>query len=285
MNKTKKARSVVCTLLSFLLAICVVLTSALAIVSQSMLRSSFAEKIIKKSGYAESLHTKLYDEFVSYGNACNIDEKFFEDFFANQFTEEFIENDAVNYYKSIYDGTVSDSLDTSSFKELVKPALLSFAVSVGYAENDELKSNIAVMADELGTLYSAFSALPYAANISSVISQYSKYASYGILGGVIASLVIILLLFASFKKKYNAVRFLIYSFSSSALMLFVLPLYALKSGIVSKVNISLAPLYSLVTCYGNSVLKLFIVSALFMAAVTAILSAAYYLMQKKEPKA
>lgn len=285
MNKTKVFRSVFSTVLSFILALALVMTSLLIIAKSTLLSTSFANRVIEKSGYAESLHTELYDEFVSYGNACNIDEVFFEDFFRDEFTADFIEKDAKKYYDGIYDGAVEKYLDVSSFKQIVIPELLKFAVSIGYTDDEELHSNIDVMAQELGTIYSAFVAMPYAENISAMVTEYSKYATYGIAAGAAFALAIAGLIFSSYKKKCHPLRFIIYSFSASTLMTAVLPIYALTAKLVNKVNITNLSLYSLVTVYGNSTLKAFVISSAVTAALTVILAVIYYRMRKKQKSA
>ena len=73
MTKTaKRARSVICTLLAFILSLSVTLTLACATLALSALNPDFAVRVVARSQYSEHLAAELKEEFISYGNACNM---------------------------------------------------------------------------------------------------------------------------------------------------------------------------------------------------------------------
>ena len=80
-NSAKRFRSFICTLVAFVMALSVVLTVFGAALSASALNPSFAVLVEKRSSFGADLAAELKEEFVSYGNACNIDAVFFDGIF------------------------------------------------------------------------------------------------------------------------------------------------------------------------------------------------------------
>ena len=79
---------------------------------------------LKRSDYAEALHSELKEQFVSYGSAGNVDESFFDSVFENVITPDRIDADTKTVITDFYNGEVKDSIDTSDIQsERTKRAL------------------------------------------------------------------------------------------------------------------------------------------------------------------
>lgn len=280
MTKTaKRARSVICTLLAFLLALSVTLTLICASLALSALNPDFAVKIAARSQYSEHLAAELKEEFISYGNACNIDESFFDAVFSNDITPAHIDADTETVLREFYDGAVQDTVSTDNLHDLLLTRLTDYAVRKGFtvettAEN-ELYQNLSTIADELCDIYNAYVSvfsMSVFKTASRMLATYRPYAWYGAGAGAVLFVISAVLLRLYYQKRKNFLRFFIYGFSASALMLAVAPAAALLMRIGNQINIASASLYDLATGMINGTLVAVLISAVVPAAITVLLA-------------
>lgn len=280
MTKTaKRARSVICTLLAFLLALSVTLTLICVSLSLSALNPDFAVKIAARSQYSEHLAAELKEEFISYGNACNIDESFFDAVFSDDITPAHIDADTETVLREFYDGTVQDKVSADSLHDLLLTRLTDYAVSKGFtveatAEN-ELYQNLSTIADELCDIYNAYVSvfsMSVFKTASRMLAAYRPYAWYGAGAGAVLFVISAVLLRLYYQKRKNFLRFFIYGFSASALMLAAAPAAALLMRIGNQINIASASLYDLATGMINGTLVAVLISAVVPAAITVLLA-------------
>ena len=143
MTKTaKRARSVICTLLAFILSLSVTLTLACATLALSALNPDFAVRVVARSQYSEHLAAELKEEFISYGNACNIDEVFFDAVFQNEIAPARIDADTETVLREFYAGEVQDAVDIADLHDALLNRLTEYAIGKGFAvePSDDTKS-------------------------------------------------------------------------------------------------------------------------------------------------
>ncbi|MBE6835878.1 MAG: hypothetical protein E7515_06490 [Ruminococcaceae bacterium] len=281
MNKTRKIRSAFAVVLSFVLSLCVVALALLGVARFTALSPSFAKRSIEKSGFGEKKLAEIKTEFISYGNACNIGDDFFNSFFETTLTGEYIEKNATDYYEKVY--TQKDaSPDSAEIEQLLKPALVKYAEEKGYADVDSLDEDLDVIVSELGQIYRSVLALPSSSTITSMIVRFTRLCNYALLASAVLSLLAAMMLLLIFKPKVYSFRYLIYAFSGSFLMLLALPLYVRIANLIGKVNIVSKALYSFVVSFGNGVLDSVIISACCCAVITAACVLVYVKLSKKE---
>ncbi|MGN0519167.1 MAG: hypothetical protein ACI4LB_00355 [Candidatus Fimenecus sp.] len=279
MTKTaKRARSVICTLLAFILSLSVTLTVACATLGITALNPAFAVKTVARSQYSERLAEELQEEFISYGNACNINESFFEVVFLNDITPARIDADTETVLREFYAGEVQDTVNTEDLHDALLNRLTDYAVEQGFAveptDENELYQNLSVIADELCDIYNAYVSvfsMSVFKTASRMLATYRPYAWYGAGAGAVLFVISAVLLRLYYQKKKNYLRFFIYGFSASALMLAVAPAAALILRIGNQINIASASLYSLATGMMNGTLAAILLSALVPTLVTVLL--------------
>lgn len=280
MTKTaKRARSVICTLLAFLLALSVTLTLICASLALSALNPDFAVKIAARSQYSEHLAAELKEEFISYGNACNIDESFFDAVFSDDITPAQIDADTQTVLREFYAGEVRDAVHTEDLQNALVLRLTDYAVGKGFAvettAENELYQNLSTIADELCDIYNAYVSvfsLSVFKTASRMLATYRPYAWYGACAGAVLFVISAVLLRLYYQKRKNFLRFFIYGFSASALMLAVAPAAALLMRIGNQINIASASLYDLATGMINGTLVAVLISAVVPAAITVLLA-------------
>ncbi len=280
MNKTKKLRSAVAVIISFLMSICIVATVIVGVVRLTALSPSYARRVIMNSGFGEKKSNELKTELVSYGNACNIGDDFFDGFFEKTLTKELIEQDAVKYFLLIY-SELKPSVDTAHLEEPLKAALIEYAEKNGYAEDETLDEDINLIVGEMCEIYSGVLSVPSVSTVHSLITKaksLSDIALFAAAGGFVLTGLMLLFMF---KPKVYSVRYLIYAFSGAFLMLLAAPLYLRISNVVGKVNVVSKSLYSFIVSFGNGVLDSVIIGACVCAVITAVLSLIYIKLSKK----
>ncbi len=275
-KNAKRARSVICTAVSFLMALTVSLTVLCSVLSLTALNPAFAVKTAERSQYSEHLSTELKDEFVSFGNACNIDASFFDSVFTEVITPARIDADTGLVLKEFYAGAVQEKLDTEELETALFTRLQNYATEKGFSLDDEVNANLQKIAEELCDIYNAYVSvfsMSVFKTASRMLAKYRPYGWYAAAAGAIGFVVCAVILRLYFQKKKNYLRFFIYAFSASALMLLVAPLAALIADVGGNINISSASLYDFATGMIQGVLISIAASALLPAAITALLAA------------
>lgn len=273
-EKSKKARSVICVIVSFLLSVFLFLTAFAVVIRATALNSKFAVNVICKSGYSEDLHKELKEQFISYGNAGNVDESFFDSIFENVITPQMLDNDSEKIITAFYKGEAMQEVDTTEMQAKLTDALLKYAEEKNFAITDELKTNIADMSVQFGELYNSFVnifANSYFQQAGSLIGRYTPLVNYAIIALAVLVLIAMFILRMYYKKRKNVYRYYIYSFSGATLMMLAGPMAALIMKIGNRINIGTASLYGLASGLINGILISFLIAAAVLAVLTALL--------------
>ena len=267
-------RSLLCTLVSFLLSLCLTLTVLCLTLSATALNPAFAVRVLARSQFSTALCEELREEFVSYGNACNIDESFFDGVFASVITPARVTADASDVVRAFYAGSVErDPAAAETLENELFARLQTYAEQQGFALDETVNENLHTIAAELCALYEAYAAIFSASHFaaaSRLLAQYRPYALYAAGALAVLSGVCCVLLRLFFHKAEDWRRFFIYALSGAALMLAAAPGAALALGAADRVNISLLSLYDFVTRFLNTTLLAVLLSALLPAAGAAL---------------
>ena len=278
-NSAKRFRSFICTLVAFVMALSVVLTVFGAALSASALNPSFAVLVEKRSSFGADLAAELKEEFVSYGNACNIDAVFFDGIFEKVVTPEKIDEDMQTVLRDFYNGSVQDTVDTAEMQAAVLEQLKSYATEKGFTLDETTVQNLTTISQELCEMYNAYvSVFSMSAfqTASQLLNRYRPLGLYAAAAGAVVFVIAAVLLRLFFHKKKNYLRFFIYAFSGATLMQLFGPLVALIIGVGNRINISSSALYDLASGMINGVLLVLALSALLPAAITVLLAVVYH---------
>lgn len=273
-EKSKKARSAICIIVSFLLSVLLFLTAFMIVIKTTAVNSKFAVKVIYNSGYSENLHKELKEQFVSYGNAGNVDESFFDGIFDSVITPELIDSDSEKIVTAFYKGESLSKLDTSVTESKLEEALLKYAEEKKYVITDELKLSISDMSAQFGELYNSFVnifANSYFQSAGGLIGRYTPIVNYAIIGLAVLLLISAFILRMYYRKRKNVYRYYIYAFSGATLMMLAGPLAALIMKVGNRINIGTESLYVLASGLINGVLVSFVLAAAVLAAITVLL--------------
>lgn len=269
--KTKKIRSVLCGLVSFILCVSLTLLLMLLTLRATVLNARYAKMIVQTSGYSALMQTELKEQFVSYGSACNVDESFFDGVFEDVITPELIEKDTQTSLECFYKHNTEGTIDTSELESQMLTKLTDYAREKGFTVDDSLTENLKVMCKEMGELYVTYVGMfntSYFASASNVLKRYMPVFNRAIIGLAVFAILATVVIRLSYAKTKNFTRYYIYACSGSALMLVVAPAVALVMRIGSKINVANASLFSFASGFINYTFAAMLVAALIMAALT-----------------
>lgn len=277
MTKTaKRARSVICSAVSFLMSLTFTLTVLCTALSLTALNPKFAVRTAVRSQYSEHLVTELKEEFISFGSACNIDAPFFDSIFTDVITPDLIDRDTETVLQEFYGGSVQEKRDTAALEESLYVRLQGYAEEKGVALTAEANENLRGIAAELCDVYNAYvSVFSMSAfkTASRMLARYRLFGWYAAAAGVAVSCICAVVLRLYFQKRKNYLRWFIYAFSASTLMLLAAPLIAFIMDVGGSVNISNASLYDFASGMINGVLGILAASSAIPAAITVYLAA------------
>lgn len=275
MTKTaKRARSVICSAVSFLMSLTFTLTVLCTALSLTALNPKFAVRTAVRSQYSEHLVTELKEEFISFGSACNIDAAFFDSVFTDVITPDLIDRDTETVLQEFYGGSVQEKRDTAALEENLYMRLQGYAEEKGVALTAEANENLRGIAAELGDVYNAYvSVFSMSAfkTASRMLARYRPFGWYAAAAGVAGFCICAVILRLYFQKKKNYLRYFIYAFSASALMLLFAPAIALILDVGGNINISNASLYDFATGMMTGVLAVLAASAAIPGLITVLL--------------
>lgn len=273
-SKTKVLRSVMCGLLAFFLSLSLMLISSLLVVKLTVLNPDYIVSVLHKSDYSQHLHDELKNEFISYGAACNIGEEFFDKAFEESVTVEQIDKDTEKTLRDFYENRVETDPDYTEIKDKLFEQLKSYASEKGYTLDSNTLGNLDVISGELAELYDTYVGTfssSYFKTAADLLSRYAPILNYALIGLGVFALLSVAVIFFSFGKLKNRLRYLIYATSGTTLMLLVGPAAALIFKVGSRVSIANASLYGLVSGFINYFFVSMLIAGAVMAVITVIL--------------
>lgn len=274
-TKTKKIRSFICGLVSFILSVSLTLLFMLVTLRFTVLNAGYAKMIAQTSGYSAHMQQELKEQFVSYGSACNVDESFFDDVFEEIITPKRIVKDTQTSLEFFYKHDAEGEIDTSEIEGKIQEKLIAYADTKGFEINDSLRENLKVMCEEMGDLYVKYAGMfntSYFMSASNILKRYMPVLNGAMIALAVLAIFATVVIRLSFAKVRNYTRFYIYACSGSALMLFVAPVVALIMRIGSKINVANASLFSFASSFINYSFVAMLVAALIMGVLTGCIA-------------
>lgn len=271
---TKRFRSITCGTISFLLSLAITLLCLLSVFKLTALNPEFSVRVLNSSSYSEALHKELKEHFISYGSSTNIDESFFDEVFDSIITKDQISATTEIAIRNFYRNDVKTEVDTKNIDTKLKQALYDYAAKKEFVADEELDSNINTISKELCDLYKAYVGLfssSYFKTGASMLNRYSPWVDRLFIAVAAFAIIAIVIIRLSFKRAKNYLRYYIYAFSGSSLMLIVGPAAALIMGIGNKISIANLSLYSFASSFINGIFIGIILSAAVTVLITALL--------------
>ena len=278
MQQTKRVgKTILSCLLSFLLALSIVLTAVCGALSFTLHAPQFAVAVVHATDYATHLQKELHDDFINYGSAANIDESFFDTLFGEVITADRVEEDTKTMFREFYSGTPK-AVNTADLEKNLLERLQRYAKDKGYYVDHTLQGNLEQITEELCKMYSGYVSVfsnKYFETASKTMANFRPIALYGLGIGAVFSLLSAVLLLLLQKEKADKFAYLIYAASGAALMLLVAPAALLLSGITNRISIATKSLFTLAKGTMNGACIAVLVMALIPIVLTIVFAMLY----------
>ena len=281
---SKRFRSVLCTAISFLLALSLTLIGVLGVLKLTVLNPDYIINLSEKSGYSAETHKELKEEFISYGSACNVDESFFDKVFDSVITEKTISEYNKSSIIDLYNGTSTDTV-VDEIEEQLLEELKLYATDKGFKLDNTLLENLENMSSEMGGIFKAYTGMfntSYFKTAMNVLNKYLGLFKWAFIGLCVFALLSVIEIRLFFAKAKNYLRYYIYATSGATLMLAVGPAAALIMKIGYRVSIANASLYGFVSGFINGMLVALLCAAAVTAVITVVLIIIRHAVIKKE---
>ncbi len=277
------SRSIVMTLLSFMLSLLLAAFCAVGVLRVTALSPAYAAKAVERSDFGEIELARVREHFISYGLASNVEESFFVSFFAKNITAQVIEGDMGKSVRALYSG--EDISAEKYFYDALYTALMEYAKSNDMdIEDKEIVAGIKEFTSDLLEVYRGYVTFPYADNISPLIKPIIKYTLpvFGVFLVLAAVCAVVILM--SYKRRTAPFSYIGSAFGGAGLMLTVLPFIILAGGFIKKFSLTDEAMRSFFVKFLTGGVVCAIIAGLACIAVAAALFVRCQKLQKGTAK-
>ena len=288
MSKRGAFRSVLSVVLAFLTALLMTCAAGAAVLDAKILNSKSVCGALRASEFSVKEHTRVREVFISYGLASNVSEDFFVQLFTDKLTSDVIADDMCASIDAIFSGN-ADGADFSATRTLLYDGLFAYAEEQGMdTENEDIVTGLNEFCDLLMEQYKNYVTIPYASTVMSITARLGRMLIPAALICIAASVALVILLFAFYRRKRRPMSYLAAAFGGTGLMLLAAPLLGYAGKYADKLTILDESLFSFFRILvNNSLISLMLSSVPFFAAfaVLAVLSLRHHRRPAASPKA
>ena len=276
MEKKEKLRKNLCILFAFLMSVALFVTLVTATLRLTLLNRAFFEDELEKSGYSQTLYEKIIEELATDGYVSGFD----EEFFSQVLSVETVNTPVLTLVDRIY-GTGEyveapiEEISEKLFGEFVK-SLESREVVVDEVQGIQIKA----FATACANYVSATARLPLSLKAESAVETAQPLCTVvPIFLGAFAVFCVIFIVKTNPKSK-EALRYLSYSLTATALMTAAPAIALVATGVLKKFSTADKAYYYLVQTIGNDISHTVLAVAGATLAVSVILTVIYFITPK-----
>lgn len=277
-----KVRAGICCILSFFISMFSFLLVCVIIFQSTALNEDFFLKHLSDTDFYAKLTEEIKQDFISYGSASGVDASHFDYVFSEIIPSTQIQQDVQTSVHQVFTGTV-EPLGTSYLSENLEQSFFQYAQEHGQEISDQ--EAVSYLVKTCMDTYSDYVTLPYAAQISNVILQYSSPIQLLSFGLFCVILLLAVFLFLINRWKHRAIRFYLYALSGTGLMTLAIPIAALLSNKIDKISLASPAFYDFAVSYLHGMVFTFFLGSLCIAIFVLILSFLYVHLRQRAKKA
>ena len=271
---SKKIRTILYCVLSFVLSFVLFFLSLSTVFQFTLLNSEFIYGSMNSTSYFLDKRDEVTKSLINLGNASGFDKEFFD----GLVDELMVNEDTHSYLKAYYSGE-KQHLDTTNFKRVLNDAIDEY-VEEKHIENINRK-NIDYFVSKAALIYRDTLEIPLYAELYVYIKSIVKIMPYVLIGLVVFAVIICLVFVLTNKWKHRVLKFICYATSGAFLSVALIPTVILLSGKIKQINLTSRALYDLFVLIGNELCITLLVCALLFLVVSVVLYFSHTKMRKK----
>lgn len=256
-----KVKSVIYTLLAFIMSVLMFLLSFAITLQVTILSPDFLLDNMNSTNYFVEKHQEIVQKLTDLGNAGGLDKSFFDDLL----NPVEIYDDTEIYLEEYYLGK-STVVDTTEFRQNFNNALDKY-IEENNIQNVDSESREYLVKNASG-IYRSSVEVPFFSSASTYILALAKIMPFVIAGLCVMIAAIVLIIVFTNSWRHRALKYICYATSGATLTVGVIPAFVFMSGKIQQINISSRALYTVFVQCANSVM----ISLLLVAAVLLIIS-------------
>ena len=210
------AKKIVTYVLGFILVITLLISIALTILNQTILKKEFVVNLLEKNEYYSKIYADIYDTFINNTVQTGLDESILDGII----TEEQVKNDVNSFVNYLY-GIGEISIDTEGVKtrleENINKEIEKNGKKLVQNEQEAINRYVSKIVEiyEDGITY----AKSYAKTISNIVQKVQKASNIAQIAGYVATFVIALILITI--NKLKVVKYISVCIMSSGILLII----------------------------------------------------------------
>ena len=272
-KKKKKVRNIICTILSFFLALFIFAdVFCVFTVSYAVNENVWIDQM-NSSNYYSDKADEIKNRLVSLGNASGLPPEFFD----GVVDPVQISKDTQAYMDSYFEGK-NEVVYSSGFKQNFSSELERYIADNKVKTDDK---NIDYLVDEAEHVYLASLKIPLLYRLSDYISQFRRILPFAIAGLSAASAVIVIVLFLCNKWKHRSVKYLYFAGAGTCLSLLAVSAVLSFTGGLKSIVLESRALYGMAVSFGTAVTIAFWALTAFFFILSIVLYLIYGNMVRK----
>ncbi len=273
-KSSSKIRSVILSILSFVLCILFVALSMCAVLEATVFNPDFIIDNMNSSNYFIDKRDEITRSLKDLGYASGLEEEFFD----GLLDEAVINNNTRDYLENFYEGNGA-SIDLTDFKQKFNAALDEY-IAENNIENVDSSSRTYLITNATN-IYRHSLEIPLFSRISAYLLVARNAMPFVIGGLLVIVAIIITVFFLANKWKHRAVKYCYFACAGAFLSVGVFSAVVLISGKIEKINLSSRALYNLFVQCGNNVMIAMLFCALFFLLLAVACFIQHRYMRKK----
>ena len=268
--KKLSIKKIIYALLTFILAMCLVVSSVLLIVRITVFNRGFLTEALTSGDYYRDLCGEITDSLTDIGDASGLDRSFFD----GVVDEVLVRGDVQAYIDDFYSGKELE-VNTAKFEESLCVSLNKYIKSNNIKNVDE--NNINYFVDKACKIYSNSVRIKYFGTIQKKVNEKTPtFSLYIIILTLVSAGIICVLLFTN-EWKHRAIRYIHTAVSSAGLLLLIVPSAIMVSGLIGKIAILSRSLNDMYMAIISGVLW----DVIIVAVVLLVISVALWVVHAK----
>ncbi len=267
-------------IIAFITCVLTFLICCMVILSTSALSNKFVTSTIQKTNYSAVLSGEINEQFVNLAKISGASEAVY----SGLVTKKMVEASTIKYFKACMADNKYIS-NTNAFEKKLRTNLNNYIKKQDNSSitEEELAKNVNDLISVSVKTYNTNIEIKYVPLIGSYINRINSFIAYFVFGMAFLDLIFLGIMLLFFRRK-NLLRFLIYSFSGTAVMLFAVPIFVNLSGVIPRIAINSESLYILATNLLNRLFNKFYLFGLITLVFVACFAILYIMRVRSASK-
>ena len=272
-----RSNRIICTIISFLLAVFIALTAFCVALKFTILDPNFVSNIARDSQYSQQLMVSVQEQLANSARVSGgLPNSYFEDF--SSYPR--VVNDSMRYFNSCFSGEPFDINDTQA-NEKLRQDLTEYVKSKveGGQLNQELEDDINALVVNSQKIYQNAIITPAVKTVGEVCHDFNQIATAVICILAFLAICCILILFSINQRRHRAAKYIIYAFAANSIFYLIVCASISISGLINRIAVTPKYAHTLLTSVMQSSLDFVWITAAIMILITSILIFMYSLIK------